>query len=577
VAALLVISGFSMAAGALRAAAPIGDGPVIREHLDQRSIEAGRISFETLYLKGLELFTAKFNTFDGGGRPASDGGGGARAPRSIPENFNRVSGPDANACSGCHNDPRPGGGGDNVANVFVLAQLQDFAEDIRPETGNERNTLGMWGAGAIEMLAREMSQDLIEIREAAQERARAEGAPVTLPLRTKGVPFGQITAHPNGSVDNSGVEGVDPDLIIKPFHQKGVVVSLRQFTNNAYNHHHGMQPAERVGDGMDPDGDGVKDELTRGDITAATLFQAALPVPGQRIPRDRVVAQAIARGEELFNRIGCADCHRPALVLNNPIYSEPNPFNPPKNLRSEDVTRPVTFDLTRHGPRPRLERLPDGRALVRCFTDLKRHPMGPLCDNEKLVQAGVPTDVFLTKKLWGFASEAPFMHHGRCTTMTEAILMHGGAAQASRDRFAALEPAQRNEVIEFLKSLQVLPENAEGMVVDEFGKPAPRPQISPPTPPRNGPRIHSTWTASGQPTFEARRGSLLLIKGQRFGHSGQVSFTGVDGTAILVPAAQWTPGEVRVGIPPSLRGWYEIRVSSGTEISDPVEFHVTAE
>ncbi len=113
-------------------------------------------------------------------------------------------------------------------------------------------------------------------------------------------------------------------------------------------------------------------------------------------------------------------------------------------------------------------------------------------------------------------------------------------------------------------------------MVDEFGKPTPRPQLTSPPPPRNGPSIHSTWTERGQQTFEARRGSLLLIKGQRFGHSGQVSFTGVDGVSFLVPATQWTPGEVRVVIPSTLRGWYDIRVSSGTEISAPVEFHVTA-
>jgi CxxC motif-containing protein (DUF1111 family) len=271
------------------------------------------------------------------------------------------------------------------------------------------------------------------------------------------------------------VEGVDADLIVKPFHQKGVVVSLRQFTVNAFNHHHGMQASERWGDGTDPDGDGVKDELTRGDITATTLFQAALPVPGQRVPRDPDVRRAIAHGETLFQQVGCASCHVPALTLNNPVYSEPNPFNPSGNLRVGDVSRPVTFDLTRQGARPRLERLPDGRALVRCFTDLKRHHMGPLCDNEKLVQAGVPTDVFITKKLWGFASEAPFMHNGRATTITEAILTHGGDAENARKQFEALAKPDRDALVEFLKSLQVLPENAAAMVLDERDQPTTAP------------------------------------------------------------------------------------------------------
>jgi hypothetical protein len=58
------------------------------------------------------------------------------------------------------------------------------------------------------------------------------------------------------------------------------VVSLREFTNNAFNHHHGIQSTERFGKDTDPDGDGHMNEMTRADVTAATLFQAQLPVPG---------------------------------------------------------------------------------------------------------------------------------------------------------------------------------------------------------------------------------------------------------------------------------------------------------
>src|SRR5262249_15078155 len=150
----------------------------------------------------------------------------ARPRRTFPDNFNRSSGPEANSCSGCHNEPRPGGGGDNVANVFVLAQLNDFTDDISGNTANERGTLGMWGSGAIEMLAREMTGDLLAIRSAALKQAAATNQPVTRDLLTKGVSFGRITAQPDGGTDLSQIEGVDKDLIIKPFHQKGVVISL---------------------------------------------------------------------------------------------------------------------------------------------------------------------------------------------------------------------------------------------------------------------------------------------------------------------------------------------------------------
>src|SRR5262249_28926165 len=140
-------------------------------------------------------------------------------------------------------------------------------------------------------------------------------------------------------------------------------------------------------------------------------------------------------------------------------------------LRLQDVSHPITFDLTRQGPRPRLERTEDGKAIVRAFTDLKRHKMGPLCNNEKLVQAGGPTDQFITKKLWGVTSEPPFMHNGRCTTLTEAIQVHGGEAEAAAQAFLALSKSDRDNVIEFLKSLQVLPEGVRSLVVDEDGHP----------------------------------------------------------------------------------------------------------
>src|SRR5437868_6421520 len=74
----------------------------------------------------------------------------------------------------------------------------------------------------------------------------------------------------------------------------------------------------------------------------------------------------------------------------------------------------------------------------------------------RVVQGGVPTDQFITKKLWGFYSEPPFMHNGRATTITEAILMHGGEAQAAREAFTILSQGERNQLIECLKSLQVL-------------------------------------------------------------------------------------------------------------------------
>src|SRR5262249_13089202 len=154
-------------------------------------------------------------------------------------------------------------GGDNVANVFVLGQRFPFLRfDGGPDdlnsvqtlegAANERNTLGMWGSGFIEMLSREMTVELRALRDQAKSDAIGAGHDVVVSLDTKGVNFGSLTAHSDGTFDISAVVGVDaglisglPDLSIKPFHQKGVVSSLRVFTNNAENHHHGMQSSER--------------------------------------------------------------------------------------------------------------------------------------------------------------------------------------------------------------------------------------------------------------------------------------------------------------------------------------------
>jgi CxxC motif-containing protein (DUF1111 family) len=454
----------------------IGDvGEMHGGHTDQTEIDSGFYTPEALFALGEKTFTADFNTLDGQGRPDTDGTGAARSHHVAPENFNRLSGPDANSCAGCHNTPFPGGGGDNVANVFVLGQRFPFIrfdggpDDLNQvhtmeEFADERNTLGMWGSGFIEMLGREMTADLAAIKAQAIADAAGAGHDVTASLDTKGVNFGSITAHSDGTVDTSNVKGCDADLLIKPFHQKGVVASLRVFTNNAMNQHHGMQPAERFGDGADPDGDGMTDELSRGDITADVLYQALLQVPGRRLPSDPRKMASVDRGEMLFDQVGCTECHKPFLTLDVPVFSEPSPSNPAGNLRLSDVPAPYTVDLPAHGVGPRLTKEANGSVKVPCFTDLKRHDMGPLCDNEKVVQAGVPTAQFITKKLWGFFSEPPFMHNGRALTVDSAIRMHGGEAQAQEDAYAALPANDQKSIVDYLKTFVVLPDGSPPVV-----------------------------------------------------------------------------------------------------------------
>ena len=490
-------------------AVPIGAAELGREvsvpvHLadgEEFSIEA-----EDLVAHGRLLFDAMWTIQEGGGRPQTDGTGAPLAdvgsPLVFPRNFNRISGPDSNACGGCHNLPRSGGAGDRVANVFVLGQRFDFAtfegRDMTPTRGgrdekgrqvgleeiaNERNTVGMFGSGYVEMLARQMTRRLRQSRNGLQPGQSVR-------LRAKGVDFGVLSRRANGRWDTSQVVGLPasslssdgpdkpPKLIIRPFHQAGAVVSLREFTNNAYNHHHGIQSVERFGRG-DPDQDGFREELTRADVTAVAFYQATLAVPGRVIPRDPEIEEAVLLGEKVFEQIGCADCHIPALNLNSQawVYSEPNPYNPPGNLRPGDSPE-LAYNLNskRFDP-PRLEKVGDS-VPVPAFTDLKLHditrgPGDPNCEALDMNQSAGSNEffggncLFMTSKLWGVASSPPYFHHGKYTTMREAIKAHHGEAQDSRKRWGELSERRKDALIEFLKTLRILPEGTEYRIVDE--------------------------------------------------------------------------------------------------------------
>jgi len=82
---------------------------------------------------------------------------------------------------------------------------------------------------------------------------------------------------------------------------------------------------------------------------------------------------------------------------------------------------------------------------------------------------------FLTKRLWGVGNTQPYYHHGKYTTLRDAILAHAGEAQASSDAFRALSDYEQGSIVEFLKTLRVLPPGARALVVDENGNPRPWP------------------------------------------------------------------------------------------------------
>src|SRR6266567_1159730 len=514
--ARFILSGV-LAAGATSAPAQFsGATPIGREVAVPRHLQDGEeylLSLPQLVEHGKKLLTTVLTDQEGGGRPFTKGTGAPLTdptqPLLFPRNFNRLSAPEANSCAGCHAQPFgiPGGGGDIVANVFVLGQRFDFATfdriDVMATKGsvderglpvtlqtlaNSRATLGMWGAGYIEMLARQITRDLQAIR-----NATAPGQ--SSALVAKGISYGAIIHRTDGTWDISQVEGIaatslgttgtnPPSLVIRPFHQAGRVVSVREFSNNAFNHHHGIQSTERFGINTDPDGDGFVNEMTRADVTAVSVFQATMTVPGRVIPNNPDIEAAVLVGEQSFRSIGCAACHVPALPLDRKgwIYSEPNPYNPPTNLRVGEAPS-LNVDLTDDRlPPPRLKPETNSDVLyVPAFTDLKLHDItaGPGDPNIEPLDMQQPNgsmgffagnSKFITKKLWGCANEPPFFHHGQYTTLRQSILAHAGEALPSREAYQALSIDEQASIIEFLKTLQVLPPGTKDLVVDENGR-----------------------------------------------------------------------------------------------------------
>jgi hypothetical protein len=435
-------------------------------HLDFDQIAATEpAALPALIERGRELFKAKFTTVDGAGRPkATQAIIPTRRKNGVNPPFSRTSGPDSNSCFGCHNDPVVGGSGDDVTNVFVSEGFESAQFDSTdPSFSSERHTIALMGAGLVELVAREMTADLQAIRAAAIADACATGKDTRVDLVTKGVRFGSIVAHPDGIVDLDAIDGVDPDLIVRPFSRKGVFTSLRQFTINALNIHHGMEAVERFGARWTGSHDfaesGVPDAITAGDVSALVAFQATLAPPTVKVDLPDDWRQAATVGAETFKTIGCASCHMETLPLKSLVFTDPAPYDMAGTLRSGEVKAPIRIDLVALPFAKALKKNDKGEWLIPLYSDLKRHLIVDetvnALGNELQAQRFVERDVFLTPRLWGVGSTAPYGHNGAFRMLDEIIASHGGDARFARDAYQALDPEKRDDVIAFLRSLVI--------------------------------------------------------------------------------------------------------------------------
>ncbi len=128
-------------------------------------------------------------------------------------------------------------------------------------------------------------------------------------------------------------------------------------------------------------------------------------------------------------------------------------------LRSSETARPIAIDLSKMPFAAQLQKNDKGEWMIPLFSDLKRHMMVDAevnaLGNELQAQRFVERDVFLTPRLWGVGSTAPYGHRGDFRSLDEIIRAHGGEGRFARDAYLDCDKAMRDNVIAFLRSLEI--------------------------------------------------------------------------------------------------------------------------
>jgi CxxC motif-containing protein (DUF1111 family) len=166
--------------------------------------------------------------------------------------------------------------------------------------------------------------------------------------------------------------------------------------------------------------------------------------PGLRVsPEHAIDPPRIANGSALFAQVGCTACHAPQMRT-----GANHPF---AELRSQTI-HPYS-DLLLHDMGSGLaDTLTQGQAKPRMWRTQPLWGIGSLAyvQESDAVNAGpdLPHDPLAMP-----VSKARYLHDGRARSIFEAILWHDGEAQAARQKFELLTPAQRDDLLVFLGSL----------------------------------------------------------------------------------------------------------------------------
>lgn len=223
----------------------------------------------------------------------------------------------------------------------------------------------------------------------------------------------------------SYMNGSGPGLAVGRFGLKSNVASLLHQIVGAYHDDMGITTDYMPEESLHPQvGDlSLSDISPDPEVPATEVLDVLMYIRTLDVPRRGELTPQVQQGDALFNQMGCASCHVPSLKTG------PSEI-PSLNL----IDAPL-------------------------YTDMLLHDMGPgLADNRADWTANgfewrTTPLVGLRLAADNLGGTVHYLHDGRTTDLSEAVLMHGGEAQASRDRFAGLNAEDKEALIAFLLSL----------------------------------------------------------------------------------------------------------------------------
>jgi CxxC motif-containing protein (DUF1111 family) len=246
----------------------------------------------------------------------------------------------------------------------------------------------------------------------------------------------QILSHadPNDA-DGDGISGV-PNYIDAPlyfrkqwyhehhngkyigrFGKKAAAVDLMHQTVNAYNQDIGITSTYNTADPFT--GEYSDPEVTDNTVLDVVFYLRTLKAPIQRESNHTEVLT----GKGIFMDLGCSKCHI-------------------------DEWKTPTSDIAALSERT-----------FHPYTDLLLHDMGQQLD-DGYTEGSAATSEWRTPALWGLGlsknsqgGDYYLMHDGRARSITDAILLHGGEAAQSKEKFNHLSDTEKDALIRFLESL----------------------------------------------------------------------------------------------------------------------------